>query len=307
MENQTIIDHFEIVAFANSTKNHPLLFTVFFLIYVTGLLGNITIIICVITDVHLHTPMYISLSNLSAVDMIFTSSILPKLMDVLLTKNNSISFVECFAQLCFYLFAAGTEDILLSFMAYDRYVAICRPLHYHLIMDNGKLVLLLLCIWISASVNALFFTLSILQINICHSNKIQHFFCEIKALDRIVCANIALHLILYFEIIVLGLVPFLLSLASYIKIISVVLGIPTTTGRKKAFSTCTSHLTVLSTFYGAGMCMYLKPPSEHLEGQDLVFSTLYTAVTPMLNPLIYTLRNEEVKVAIKKIISHIFH
>ncbi|XP_044132913.1 olfactory receptor 7A5-like [Bufo gargarizans] len=301
MENQTPIANFEIVAFSNLTGNGPLFFTLFFFIYLIGLLGNIIIVICVITDVHLHKPMYIFLSNLSAVDMIFTSSTIPKLMDVLLTGNNSISFVQCFTQMCFYLFAASTEDMLLSFMAYDRYVAICNPLYYHLIMNRGRYILFLLGIWMLAYVNALLLTLNIYQIGICQSDKI-HLFCEIKALDRIACANTRLHLILYFEIIVLGFFPFLLSLSSYINIISVVLSIPSTTGRKKAFSTCTSHLTVLGMFYGAGMCMYLKPPSEQLEEQDFVFSTLYTAVTPMLNPIIYSLRNEEVKVAMKKTI-----
>ncbi|KAG8556191.1 hypothetical protein GDO81_009120 [Engystomops pustulosus] len=304
MANQTIFDNFEIVAF--STKNHPVLFALFLFIYLVGLLGNIIIITCVVSNVRLHTPMYFSISNLSTVDMMFTSSTLPKLMDIFLTRNNSISVAECFTQMFFYLFAAGTEDLLLSFMAYDRYVAICKPLYYHVIMSNHKFIVFLLSIWMSAYVNALFFTLNVSQIDICHSNKIQHFFCETKALDRIACPNIRLHLILYFEIIVLGLLPFLLSLLSYIKIISVVLRIPSTVGRKKAFSTCTSHLTVLGMYYVAGMCMYIKPPSDHLEEQDLVFSTLYTAVTPMLNPIIYSLRNQDVKAAIKTTINRIF-
>ncbi|XP_073445074.1 olfactory receptor 1E16-like [Dendrobates tinctorius] len=301
MENQTIIQHFQIVAFSHSMKNHLLFFALFLFIYLIGLLGNIIIITCVIIDEHLHTPMYIFLSNLSAVDMIFTSSTIPKLMDILLTGKNSISFGECFTQMCFYIFAASMEDVLLSLMSYDRYVAICKPLYYHLIMKRRNYILYLLSIWMAASVNALFFTMTIYQLDICHSNKIQQFFCDIKALNKIACANIKIHLIMFFEIIILGLIQFIISLSSYIKIISIVLNIPSTTGRKKAFSTCTSHLTVLGTFYGAGMCMYLKPPSEHQE-LDLVFSTLYTAVAPMLNPIVYSLRNKEVKVAIKKII-----
>ncbi|XP_075199948.1 olfactory receptor 1E16-like [Anomaloglossus baeobatrachus] len=302
MENQTVIEDFQIVAFSDSIKHHLLLFAFFLFIYVIGLLGNIIIITCVVIDEHLHTPMYIFLSNLSAVDMIFTSTTLPKLMDILLTGKNSISFGGCFTQMCFYLFAAGMEDMLLSFMSYDRYVAICKPLYYHLIMKHRNYVLFLFSIWISALINALFFTMTIYQINICHSNKIQQFFCEIKALNRIACANMKIRVILSFEIIIFGLIQFLISLSSYIKIISIVLSIPSTGGKKKAFSTCTSHLTVLGTFYGAGVCMYLKPPSEHPDELDWVFSTLYTAVAPMLNPMIYSLRNKEVKVAIKKII-----
>ncbi|XP_077118745.1 olfactory receptor 1496-like [Ranitomeya variabilis] len=301
MENQTIIQYFQIVAFSHSMKNHLLFFALFLFIYLIGLLGNIIIITCVIIDELLHTPMYIFLSNLSAVDMILTSSTLPKLLDILLTGKNSISFGECFTQMCFYIFAACMEDVLLSLMSYDRYVAICKPLYYHLIMKHRNYILYLLSIWMAASVNALFLTMTIYQIDICHSNKMQQFFCDIEALNKIACANIKIHLIMSFEIIILGVIQFFISLSSYIKIISVVLNIPSTTGRKKVFSTCTSHLTVLGTFYGAGMCMYLKPPSEHPQ-LDLVFSTLYTAVAPMLNPIVYSLRNKEVKVAIKKII-----
>ncbi|XP_073507017.1 olfactory receptor 1E16-like [Phyllobates terribilis] len=301
MENQTIIQYFRIVAFSHSMKNHLLFFAFFLFIYLIGLLGNIIIITCVMIDEHLHTPMYIFLSNLSAVDMIFTSTTLPKLMDILLTGKNSISFGECFTQMCFYLFAACMEDVILSLMSYDRYVAICKPLYYHLIMKPRNYMLYLLSIWMSASVNALFLTMTIYQIDFCHSNKIQQLFCDFKAFNRIACANIKISLILSFEIIILGVIQFLISLSSYIKIISIVLNIPSTTGITKAFSTCTSHLTVLGMFYGAGMCMYLKPPSEHPE-LDLVFSTLYTAFAPMLNRIIYSLRNKEVKVAIKKII-----
>ncbi|KAG8539464.1 hypothetical protein GDO81_020884 [Engystomops pustulosus] len=300
MENQTIIDHFEIMAFSNYTKNRSLLFSMYLFIYLIGLQGNITIIICVVTNVHLHKPMYISLSNLSTVDMMFTSSTLSKLMDLLLTANNSISYVGCFTQMWFFMFSAVTEDLLLSFMAYDRYVAICKPLYYHMIMNSRNFMLSLMSLWMLSLVNASFITLTIYQMDICHSNKIQHFFCEIKAFDRILCANTKTHLILFGEVMV-GFVPFLLSLTSYIKIISVVLSISSMSGRKKAFSTCTSHLTVLVMFYMAGMCMYLKLPSEHLEEQDLVFSTLFTSVIPMLNPMIYSLRNEEVKEAIRKL------
>ncbi|XP_069815657.1 olfactory receptor 13F1-like [Dendropsophus ebraccatus] len=290
------------MAFSTSAKNRPLLFALYLFIYLTGLLGNTIIISCVITDLRLHKPLYIFLSNLSAVDVIFTSSILPKLMDVLLTGNNTISFVGCFTQMYLFMFAACTEDMLLSFMAYDRYVAICKPLYYHMIIKKRNYVLSLMGIWILAFVNALFLSLTIYQMGICHSNKIQHFFCEIKAFDRILCPNTKLHLILFTEL-AFGFFPFLLCLTSYIKIISIILRIPSTTGRKKAFSTCSSHLTVLGMFYGAGLCMYLKPPTEHLEEQDLVFSSLFSAVTPMLNPIIYSLRNEEVKAAVKKMIN----
>ncbi|XP_018427896.1 PREDICTED: olfactory receptor 1-like [Nanorana parkeri] len=300
MDNQTLIKDFQIVAFSDSPKLHHVFFSVFALVYLVGLLGNILLITCVVTDVHLHVPLYIFLSNLSSVDVLLTSSTLPKLMDILLSGNNLISFIGCFTQLFFYLFAAATEDILLSCMAYDRYVAVCKPLHYQLIMNKTKYVLLILSTWMLASVNALFFTLSIYQMNVCNSNKIQHFFCDIKAFDRIACSHNRFRIIIYFEIVVLGLFPFMLSLSSYVKIILIITKIQTMNGRWKAFSTCSSHLTILVTFYGAGTCMYVVPPSGDFEKKDLIFSVMYTAVTPMLNPLIYSLRNTEVKQAVIK-------
>ncbi|KAM3924692.1 olfactory receptor 1A1-like [Leptodactylus fuscus] len=301
--NWTSIKNFQIVAFSNIAEQSHLFFLLFFAIYMTGLLGNLIIISAVTIDVRLRNPMYIFLCNLSLVDIIFTSSTLPKLMDILLSRNFSISFLQCFTQLYFFMFAAGTEDILLSLMAYDRYVAICRPLHYHLIMNTNKYVLLLLGTWICGSVNSLFMTVSIYHFDLCRSNKINNFFCDIKALEKISCNNFGFHIILYVETLILAFCPFLLSVTSYIKIISSILMIKSTNSRRKTFSTCTSHLTVLIIFYGTGLCMYMNPPSDHLEMQDMVFSVLYTAVTPMLNPLIYSLRNKEVKRALSRIVN----
>ncbi|XP_018427899.1 PREDICTED: olfactory receptor 1361-like [Nanorana parkeri] len=299
MDNRT--SDFHLTAFTNTGGNHLILFFVFLLLYLTGILGNSLIVTSVIIDTHLHTPMYIFLCNLSSVDMIFNSSTLPKLMDILLSGNDSISFTQCFTQLYFYMLAASTEDILLSLMAYDRYVAVCKPLHYHLIMNKAKYVLLLLGTWAAGCLNSLFLTLSIYQFDLCPVNKIQHFFCDIKALEKITCSRSQFSILLYIESVVLGLFPFILSLSSYIKIILIILRIRSTSGRKKAFSTCTSHLAVLIVFYGVALCMYVKPPSAHFESQDLVFSIMYTAVTPMLNPLIYSLRNKEVKSALRRI------
>ncbi|KAG8574279.1 hypothetical protein GDO81_009122 [Engystomops pustulosus] len=299
MDNQTY--DFYLTAFSNSTENPLFLFCIFLLIYLIGVLGNVTIITSVIVDFHLHTPMYILLCNLSSVDMIFNSSTIPKLMHMILSGNNSISFKQCFTQLYFYMFAASTEDILLSLMAYDRYVAVCKPLHYHMIMSKQRYVPFLLGTWISGCANSLFLTFSIYQLDLCPSTKINHFFCDIKALEKVTCSHTQFYILLYIESLVLGLFPFLLSLTSYIKIILIILRIRSTSGRWKAFSTCTSHLTVLIIFYGVALLMYVKPPSVHFEIQDMVFSIMYTAVTPMLNPLIYTLRNKEVKEALARI------
>lgn len=299
MDNST--HDFHLTAFANTKENHLFLFFVFLLLYLTGIVGNIIIVTSVIIDARLHTPMYIFLCNLSTVDMIFNSSTLPKLMDILLFGNDSISLTQCFTQLYFYMLAASTEDILLSLMAYDRYVAVCKPLHYHMIMNKAKNVFLLLGTWAIGCLNSLFLTLSMYQLDLCPVKKIQHFFCDIKALAKITCSQTQFYILLYIESVVLGLFPFVLSLTSYIKIIVIILGIRSTSGRKKAFSTCTSHLAVLIIFYGVALCMYVKPPSVDFEKQDLVFSIMYTAVTPMLNPLIYSLRNKEVKSALMRI------
>ncbi|XP_073480239.1 olfactory receptor 5V1-like [Aquarana catesbeiana] len=299
MDNRTYIKTFQILAFSNSTENYSLLFVIFFLIYTTGVLGNLIIISAVILDIRLHIPMYIFLCHLSLIDIIFTSSTLPKLMDILLSGNNLIMFWQCFTQLYVFMFAAGTEDILLSCMAYDRYVAICRPLHYHLLMKKKKYIFLLLGTLASGSLNSIFMTLSIYRFDFCHSNLIHNFFCDIKALERISCNNTGFHIILYIETLLLALCPFMLSVTSYVKIVQTVVAIKSTHGRRKAFSTCTSHLTVLLIFYGTGVLMYMNPASEE---QDLVFSVFYTAVTPMLNPLIYSLRNKEVKGALKRIL-----
>ncbi|XP_077118744.1 olfactory receptor 1-like [Ranitomeya variabilis] len=300
--NATSFKYFQIIAFLDTKEHNIFFFLIFFCIYMSGLLGNLFIISAVIIDVHLRIPMYIFLCNLSMVDLIFISSTIPMLMNILLSGNFLISYTQCFSQLYFFMFAAGSEDILLSLMAYDRYVAICKPLHYHLIMNKKKYILFILGTWISGSVNSLFMTVSIYRLDLCRSNKIQHFFCDIKALEKISCNNASFHIILYVETILLAFCTFLLSLTSYVKIIRSILVIKSTNGRRKAFSTCTSHLTVLIIFYGTGLCMYMNPPSEHLEVQDVVFSVLYTAVTPTLNPLIYSLRNKEVKRAFRRIV-----
>ncbi|XP_069618554.1 olfactory receptor 1-like [Ranitomeya imitator] len=300
--NTTSFEYFQIIAFLDTKEHNIFVFLIFFCIYTSGLLGNLFIISAVIIDVHLRIPMYIFLCNLSMVDLIFISSTIPTLMNILLSGNFLISYTQCFSQLYFFMFAAGTEDILLSLMAYDRYVAICKPLHYHLIMNKKKYVLFILGTWICGSINSLFMTVSIYRLDLCRSNKIQHFFCDIKALEKISCNNASFHIILYVETILLAFCTFLLSVTSYVKIIRSILVIKSTNGRRKAFSTCMSHLTVLIIFYGTGLCMYMNPPSEHLEVQDVVFSVLYTAVTPMLNPLIYSLRNKEVKRAFRRIV-----
>ncbi|KAM8930739.1 olfactory receptor 8H1-like [Pelodytes ibericus] len=298
MENQTSTNDFEILAFSSNGTSQPLLFVVFFLIYSIGLLGNLIIITVTFMDNHLHTPMYFFLCNLSFIDICYTTVTLPKLMDILLTGNSLISFMECFTQMFFFTFVGSIEVVLLSSMAYDRYVAVCNPLQYHLLMNRRKCFLILVGVWIPGCFNSCVVTLYASNLFFCRTHKIQQFFCNVKALAQIACATTGFDIMIYVEVLLLGLCPLFISCASYVKIIRIIMHIKSSGGRSKTFSTCTSHLLVLVMFYGTILFIYLKPTSQYVDGLDQLSSVLYAAVAPMLNPLIYSLRNKEVKSAL---------
>ncbi|XP_075061986.1 olfactory receptor 13C9-like [Mixophyes fleayi] len=300
MDNQTSFANFYITAFSIYAGGQPYCFMFFLTLYLIGVLGNFVIIKVIVQEISLHTPMYFFLCNLSSVDIFYTTVTLPKLMDIILAEKHSISFTQCLTQMYFFLFLATTEITLLSSMAYDRYVAICKPLHYHLIMNKRKCALILGGTWISGCGNSLYVTLYVSQLSLCHSNIIQQFYCEIKAIAKIACADKGLHILIFLDTFLFGLCPFLLNLISYVKIIIIIVKIKSKSGRRKAFSTCTSHLSVLLIFYGTIVCMYMRPFSEKIDILDYVFSVLFVAVTPMLNPFIYSLNNKEVRTAIMK-------
>ncbi|XP_075061988.1 olfactory receptor 13C9-like [Mixophyes fleayi] len=305
MENQTSFTSFYIKAFSIYAGGQPSVFMSFLTLYLIGVLGNFVIIKVIVQEMNLHTPMYFFLCNLSSVDIFYTTVTLPKLMDIILTGKHLISFTQCFTQMYFFYFLATTEIILLSSMAYDRYVAICKPLHYHHIMNKRICALILGGTWISGCGNSLYVTLYVSELSLCHSNIINQFYCEIKATAKIFCADKGLHILIFVEMFLFGFCTFLLSLMSYVKIIIIIIKIKTTHGRSKAFSTCTSHLTVLLIFYGTIICTYLRQSSEKIDIMDHVFSVLFAAVTPMLNPFIYSLSNKEVRTAIMKNIKQI--
>ncbi|KAM4698686.1 olfactory receptor 5V1-like [Rhinophrynus dorsalis] len=298
MENRTSVKDFHIIALSSNAQIKPFLFFVFVFIYLIGITVNVVIITVIRVDSQLHTPLYFFLSNLSVVDICYTTVTVPKLMDILLSGNNSISYIECFTQMYFFIFVASAEDILLYTMAYDRYVAICKPLHYSLILSSKNCMMIMVGIWICGGLNSICVTIIASHIPVCHSNTIQQFYCDVKALSKISCADTGFYLLIYAEAFFFGLCPFISSLMSYIKIITIILRIKSADGRRKAFSTCSSHLTVLMIFYGTGVSVYMRPSSEQSDVLDKVFSVFYTAVTPMLNPLIYSLRNKEVKNAL---------
>ncbi|KAM9324371.1 olfactory receptor 5V1-like [Gastrophryne carolinensis] len=292
---------FQILAFLSEGESQVILFTIFLLIYLIGLLGNLIIITVTYADAHLHTPMYFFLCNLSFIDISYTTVTVPKLLDMLLSGNNSISFIECFTQMFFFTFIGSIEVILLTSMAYDRYVAICNPLQYHVIMNKRNCVWLLVGVWFPGCLNSALVTVFASWVPLCYPNQIQQFFCNVKSLAQIFCPSPRFDALIYIEVIILGLCPFLLSVCSYMKIIKIILRITSANGRRKTFSTCTSHLTVLLIFYGTILFMYMKPTSQYSDDLDQAFSVLYASIAPMLNPLIYSLRNKEVTNALLRL------
>ncbi|OCT56340.1 hypothetical protein XELAEV_18000248mg [Xenopus laevis] len=241
--------------------------------------------------------MYFFLCTLAFVDICYPTVTLPKLMDILISGSNSITFLQCFTQMYFFFALAAVEVMLLSSMAYDRYVVICKPLRYHCIMNKRVCVLMIAGTWISGFTNSTLLISLVSNLSVCRSDKIKQLFCDIKAVADISCERAIFYNSIYVEIFSVGLMTCSLNVTSYINIIRTILNIKSKRGRQKTFSTCTSHFTVLIIFYGSAFWMYMRPPSESKD-LDPVFSVLYVGVTPMLNPLIYSLRNKEIKDAL---------
>ncbi|XP_069841053.1 olfactory receptor 11H6-like [Dendropsophus ebraccatus] len=221
-----------------------------------------------------------------------------------LTSNYTLSFTQCFTQMYFFGHLATTEDLLLSIMAYDRYMAICNPLHYHSVLNKKNCVVFMTIAWASGLVNSVITTFALSKIPMCYSNTVSQFFCEFKAFDKISCPNVGFQSMIYLEVVIFGLSPFLCSVISYIKVIIVILHITSSDGRSKAFSTCSSHLIVLTMCYGTFMVVYVTPPLKETQVFGLTLSVLYTTITPMLNPLIYSVRNKDVKRALLKLVGN---
>ncbi|XP_069841051.1 olfactory receptor 1L4-like [Dendropsophus ebraccatus] len=299
MANQSSAANFQIVPFFSNPKDTPYIFTALLTIYLLGLLINMIIITVIYSDRRLHTPMYLFLCNLSIIDICFSTVIIPKVLYTLLTGIKTVSFIQCFTQFFFYVLFGTSEDTLLFVMAYDRYVAICRPLYYSQILSKKSCFGLIVGIWSSACMNSLLITVQASKLTFCSTNKIHHLFCDFKALFKISCGGLEKFFnLVYFEILVFVFFPFLFSFVSYIKIITIILHIKSHEGRRKVFSTCSSHLTVLLLYYTTASSVILAPNSKYSDILEQSCSVLYTTVTPMLNPLIYTLRNKEVKNAL---------
>ncbi|XP_044842432.1 olfactory receptor 1020-like [Mauremys mutica] len=299
--NQTSITEFILLGFGNFPNQQTLLFLLFLVIYITTMAGNILIVALVVTDQHLHTPMYFFLGNLSCLETCYTSTILPRMLVGLLTGDRTISFNGCVIQYYFFGSLIATECLLLSVMSYDRYLAICNPLHYAARM-SGRARLQLACgSWIGGFLGNSITTLSISQLTFCGPNVIDHFFCDFIPLIKLSCNDSHLMETLAFPLsLVFLLVPFLLTLMSYVCIIFTILRIPSTTGRQKSFSTCSSHLIVVSIYYGTLLIVYMFPTTDILRDFKKVLSVVYAVLTPLVNPLIYSLRNKEVQEALRK-------
>ncbi|XP_054849992.1 olfactory receptor 10AG1-like [Eublepharis macularius] len=280
-----------------------LLFTAFLATYTAILLGNGLIVVVTTMDPALRTPMYFFLRSLSGLEMCYTSVTLPKMMANLMSGDHSISLPGCAAQMFFLLFLGATECFLLAVMAYDRYLAICLPLHYMTIMSQRVRVGMVVGSF------AVSLPMQLLQIGIifslpfCGSNEIDHFFCDIPPVLSLACADLYTNeLAVYVENILFVIIPFLLILATYVQITKTILHMPSATGRQKTFSTCSSHLTVVILFYGSAMIVYLRPKTPESVKVNKLLSLLYTIIIPLCNPLIYTLRNREVKTAFRKLL-----
>ncbi|XP_059587512.1 olfactory receptor 6F1-like [Alligator mississippiensis] len=302
--NQTYVTEFVFLGFGELHDLQTLLFPLFLVIYILTLVGNIVILALVVTEHRLHTPMYFFLGNLSFLEICYTSTILPRMLASLLNKENGISLSGCFFQ--FYAFGsfACSECYLLSAMSYDRFLAICKPLHYGGLMNNKFCIQLAAWTWVSGFVANAFTSFLASQLTFCGSNKIDHFFCDYTPLLVLSCSDThTTETVMSIIATVCTVPPFLLTVTSYICIIATILKIPSTTGRKKAFSTCSSHLVVVTIFYGALMTVYLLPKNDVLKDVNKLLSIFYTVLTPLLNPLIYSLRNKDFRAALSNSVS----
>ncbi|XP_073425230.1 olfactory receptor 2G3-like [Dendrobates tinctorius] len=299
--NSTTVYEFILLGLSNAQDIQILLYIVFLLCYIMSLAGNMVIIGISSINPRLHTPMYFFLRNLSFLDIWFTSSIIPKMLKNFLSVKKTISFIACFTQMFIHLSLGGAECYLLLAMAYDRYVAICSPLHYTNIMRPALCIRMAVLSWGGGIANSIFQTAFTLQLPFCGPNVINHFICEEPILLELACRDTSLNkTIIFICALVIAVLPFFLILVTYIHIISSVMKISTSKGRRKAFSTCTSHVLVVTLFYGTIFSMYLKPGTIHVASQDKMATLFYSVITPMLNPLIYTLRNNDVKEALKE-------
>ncbi|XP_057571583.1 olfactory receptor 1E2 [Hippopotamus amphibius kiboko] len=300
--NQTVVSEFLLLGLAVEPEHQNLFYALFLAMYVTTVLGNLLIIFLIRLDSHLHTPMYLFLSNLSFSDLSFSSVTIPKLLQNIQSQDPSIPYAGCLTQMYFFLFFADLESFLLVAMAYDRYVAICFPLHYTTIMSPKLCLFLVVLPWVLTTFHAMLHTLLMARLHFCADNMIPHFFCDMSALLKLSCSDTRVNeLVIFITGGLILVLPFLLIILSYARILSSILKVPSARGIRKAFSTCGSHLSVVSLFYGTVIGLYLCPSANNSTVKETVMALMYTVVTPMLNPFIYSLRNRDMKGALGRV------
>ncbi|XP_029437323.1 olfactory receptor 1509-like [Rhinatrema bivittatum] len=299
-KNGTKVTEFTLLGLSHTPELQIIFFVVFLSLYLLTMAGNLLIMVTIYLDPRLHSPMYFFLSNLSFLDLCYSTVTVPRSLVDFLSHNKTISFNDCIAQLFFLHFFAGTECFLLTLMAYDRYVAICNPLRYTTVMNKSVCIQLVASTWVASFVHSITQALLTFQLPFCGPNEINHFFCDVHPLSVLACSSVfIIEAVMVANSGMISVSCFVILLASYTGILSTVLRIRSADGRRKAFSTCASHLTVVTLFFGPCVFMYMRPSITF--PADKVVSVFYTVITPLLNPIIYTLRNEEVKTAIKKL------
>ncbi|KAM4698747.1 olfactory receptor 1G1-like [Rhinophrynus dorsalis] len=300
IKNQTTLHEFILLGFSDSPKIRYLLFPCFFFIYLMTVCGNLLILVLIHNNGNLHTPMYFFLGNLACLDTFFSTVTVPRILSDLFSGRSIISLTDCVAQIFFFMLFASSEVFLLAGMSYDRYTAICHPLHYIYIVSWKVCVLLASVAWTLGFFNGLIHVLCTRRLVFCAENTINSFFCDLPLLLQISCTDIFINiLVIFLTALILGLLALVITFVPYVHIFQAILRIPSKEGKHKAFSTCTSHLTVVFIFYGTILFAYLRPaPQQHNIGDSLV-SVIYTVITPLLNPFIYSLRNKELKGALR--------
>ena len=303
MLNQTSVTAFLLLGVTDIQALQPYLFVVFLAIYMVSVVGNGAVLLVVVSDPRLHLPMYFFLGNLSCLDICYSTVTLPKMLENFFSTHKAISFLGCISQLHFFHFLGSTEAMLLAVMAFDRFVAICRPLHYSVIMNYQLCTRMAVTVWTIGFFHALLHSMMTSRLNFCGSHQIHHFFCDVKPLLELACGNTELNQWLLNTVTgTIAMGPFFLTLLSYFSIIiSLFSKTHSCSALRKALSTCASHFMVVILLYAPVIFTYISPTSGSSMDQDQVAAIMYTVVTPMLNPLIYTLRNKDVKAALSSV------
>ncbi|XP_044111341.1 olfactory receptor 7G2-like [Neovison vison] len=300
--NQTVFSEFFLLGLTDDPELQPLLFNLFLSTYLVTILGNLLVILAVVSDSHLHSPMYFFLSNLSFTDICLSTTTIPKMLVNIQAQIQSISYTGCLTQVCFVLIFVGLENFLLAAMAYDRYVAICHPLRYTVIMNAQLCGLLTVLSLLISIANALLHSLMVLRLSFCTDLNIPHFFCELAQVVKLACSDTFINNILVYVLAcLLGGVPLSGIIFSYTQIFSSVLRMPSDSGKYKAFSTCGSHLSVVSLFYGTAVGVYISSAVSDSSRRNTMASVMYIVIPQMMNPFIYSLRNSDMQGALKKL------